>query len=435
MPVRRLTNTGPLGPLFKSFESGSGGQAASMDPSPRRLGSDRLAPRGARAHGAPGASSSSPPARGTAPRRRRAGARQDRAVGARGIRHRRLPAARGRAERREDELGARGRAVDPARRASVIHGDGDSVDAFADVIVVNYDVLDRHMAWLSTLGFRGMVVDEAHFIKNLQSLRSRNVLALADRIRATRRAATRCARPHGDPPSTTSTTSARSGSSSAGSSATVRRPNCSAGSRRRASRPPTPASTPRRAVRSSTSESSAAGRRMSPPTFPRSASPTCPSNSTTSWAARSALRARARHSPREPLPRTRRVAQAPRGRPRRARARPVHPRRRALGTRGVEVVEVRRERLHDGAAHRPGQGGARGRLRRAACPLGRQGRLLRQAHRRHGPGRAAFAARELRTVSVRGDQNGIARRRRSTRSTPIPRCRSRCARSPPRAWA
>jgi len=73
----------------------------------------------------------------------------------------------------------------PHRRATVIHGDGDSLDAFADVVVVNYDVLDRHMAWLSTLGFRGMVVDEAHFIKNLSSQRSRNVLALAERIRKT----------------------------------------------------------------------------------------------------------------------------------------------------------------------------------------------------------------------------------------------------------
>jgi SNF2 family DNA or RNA helicase len=41
------------------------------------------------------------------------------------------------------------------------------------------------MAWLSTLGFKGMVVDEAHFSKNLQSQRSRNVLALAERIRRT----------------------------------------------------------------------------------------------------------------------------------------------------------------------------------------------------------------------------------------------------------
>ncbi|MCS5733945.1 DEAD/DEAH box helicase [Herbiconiux daphne] len=73
----------------------------------------------------------------------------------------------------------------PHRRATVVHGDGDTLDAFADVVIVNYEVLDRHLSWLGTLGFRGMVVDEAHFIKNMSSLRSRNVLALADRIRRT----------------------------------------------------------------------------------------------------------------------------------------------------------------------------------------------------------------------------------------------------------
>ncbi len=72
----------------------------------------------------------------------------------------------------------------PSRRSTVIHGDGQSLDAFADVVIVNYDVLDRHMAWLGTLGFRGMVVDEAHFIKNLGSQRSRNVLELVERIRS-----------------------------------------------------------------------------------------------------------------------------------------------------------------------------------------------------------------------------------------------------------
>ncbi|MCU1482753.1 MAG: ATP-dependent helicase [Subtercola sp.] len=71
----------------------------------------------------------------------------------------------------------------PQRRATVIQGDGANLDAFADVVIVNYDVLDRHLAWLGTLGFKGMVVDEAHFIKNLQSQRSKNVLALAERIR------------------------------------------------------------------------------------------------------------------------------------------------------------------------------------------------------------------------------------------------------------
>lgn len=71
----------------------------------------------------------------------------------------------------------------PQRRATVIHGDGEAIDAFADVFIVNYEVLDRHLEWLGGLGLKGMVVDEAHFIKNLTSQRSRNVLALASRIR------------------------------------------------------------------------------------------------------------------------------------------------------------------------------------------------------------------------------------------------------------
>ncbi len=71
----------------------------------------------------------------------------------------------------------------PQRRVTVIHGDGHDVDAFADVFVVNYTVLDRHLSWLSTFGFRSMVVDEAHFIKNLTSQRSQHVLALGERIR------------------------------------------------------------------------------------------------------------------------------------------------------------------------------------------------------------------------------------------------------------
>ncbi len=71
----------------------------------------------------------------------------------------------------------------PGRRATVIHGDGANIDAFADVFVVNYEVLDRHLSWISQMGFKGMVVDEAHFIKNLTSQRSKNVLALAERIK------------------------------------------------------------------------------------------------------------------------------------------------------------------------------------------------------------------------------------------------------------
>ncbi len=72
----------------------------------------------------------------------------------------------------------------PHRSATVVQGDGDTADVFADVVVVNYDVLDRHLGWLHDLGFRGMVVDEAHFIKNVTSQRSRHVLALSRGLRA-----------------------------------------------------------------------------------------------------------------------------------------------------------------------------------------------------------------------------------------------------------
>ena len=72
----------------------------------------------------------------------------------------------------------------PRRVATVIHGDGESIDGFADIVIVNYEVLDRHVGWLGAHGFRGMVVDEAHFIKNKSSQRSQHVLELSDRIRA-----------------------------------------------------------------------------------------------------------------------------------------------------------------------------------------------------------------------------------------------------------
>ncbi len=72
----------------------------------------------------------------------------------------------------------------PQRTVTVIHGDGNTIDGFADIVVVNYEVLDRHVGWIGDHGFRGMVVDEAHFIKNKSSQRSRHALELSERIRA-----------------------------------------------------------------------------------------------------------------------------------------------------------------------------------------------------------------------------------------------------------
>ncbi|TFD46468.1 DEAD/DEAH box helicase [Cryobacterium sp. TMT1-2-1] len=181
--VRRLANWELLGPLFKSFEYGSGGQAATMAlPEAPRL--DRLSPRGMELmhHQArfiesarlghrsylladePGLGKTAQSLLAASV----AGAYPLLAV---------VPNVVKMNWAREVELWT------PHRRATVIHGDGDTLDAFADVVIVNYDVLDRHRTWLGTLGFKGMVVDEAHFIKNLQSQRSKHVLALAEQIR------------------------------------------------------------------------------------------------------------------------------------------------------------------------------------------------------------------------------------------------------------
>jgi hypothetical protein len=72
----------------------------------------------------------------------------------------------------------------PHRRVTVVQGDGENADGFADIVVLNYEVLDRHLGWLADFRFRGMVVDEAHFIKNKTSQRSQHVLALAESIRS-----------------------------------------------------------------------------------------------------------------------------------------------------------------------------------------------------------------------------------------------------------
>ncbi len=75
----------------------------------------------------------------------------------------------------------------PGRRVSIITGDGKEVDPFAEIFIINYDILDRHLSWLSKFGFKAMVVDEAHMIKNMNSQRSKNVLKLAEKIRENRR--------------------------------------------------------------------------------------------------------------------------------------------------------------------------------------------------------------------------------------------------------
>ncbi len=46
-------------------------------------------------------------------------------------------------------------------------------------VVVNYDVLSRHLAAIKAIPWGGLVVDEAHYIKNHKSARSRIVRDIA----------------------------------------------------------------------------------------------------------------------------------------------------------------------------------------------------------------------------------------------------------------
>lgn len=182
-PRRRLDGWELMGPLYKAFETGAGGGAATMD-LPEVPEFDRLSPKGLDIM-----------------------PHQSRFLEAVREGHRTFLLADepGLGKTAESVLAASvadaypllavvpnvvkmnwAREVErwtPQRRATVIHGDGEAVDAFADIFIVNYEILDRHLAWLSSLGLKGMVVDEAHFIKNLTSQRSQNVLALAARIR------------------------------------------------------------------------------------------------------------------------------------------------------------------------------------------------------------------------------------------------------------
>ncbi|MFT4231480.1 MAG: DEAD/DEAH box helicase [Leucobacter sp.] len=181
-PVVRLANWELLGPLLKSFEQGGGGSACMELPAPPVP--DRLAPAG-----------------------RELMAHQARFLAgvAEGHRSFLLADEPGLGKTAQSVLAASvsgaypllvvvpnvvkmnwAREVErwtPQRRVTVIHGDGQDIDPFADVFVVNYEILDRHLSWISRFGFRGMVVDEAHMIKNVQSQRSRNVLAIAESIR------------------------------------------------------------------------------------------------------------------------------------------------------------------------------------------------------------------------------------------------------------
>ena len=264
----------------------------------------------------------------------------------------------------------------------MIHGDGDTIDGFADIVIVNYEVLDRHVGWLGDFGFRGMVVDEAHFIKNKTSQRSQHVLALSERIRS------RTARPllmaltgtplindiedfraiwqflgwidddeaarrADDALEETGLTPADPGFYPAARQCVIdlgivrrRKVDVAADipARRIADLPVELDGPAGRSIRAAERD---LARRMV-------------ARYETALANRSLRRRRRGHRPRP---------RAPGGQ---------------VGAEGRDHVEDRRERVQHDATHRPGEGRPRRRLRGAAGAQRRQGRLLRQARRRDG---------------------------------------------------
>ncbi len=59
----------------------------------------------------------------------------------------------------------------PGRLVSVINGTKGAIGA--DVVIVNYDVLGRNKERLMGVGFKAVVLDESHYIKNSKSARSK----------------------------------------------------------------------------------------------------------------------------------------------------------------------------------------------------------------------------------------------------------------------
>jgi hypothetical protein len=182
--ARRLANWELLDPLFRAFEYGSGGQVASMD-LPEPTLADRRVPDGLVLfdHQAEFVASAREGHRSYLLADEPGLGKTAQALLAAEVTHSYpllvvVPNVVKMNWAREVERWT------PSRSATVIHGSGENLDAFADVVIVNYDVLDRHIGWLRTLGFKGMVVDEAHFIKNRESQRSKHVLSLAQSILA-----------------------------------------------------------------------------------------------------------------------------------------------------------------------------------------------------------------------------------------------------------
>ncbi|MET0615363.1 MAG: SNF2-related protein, partial [Thermoleophilaceae bacterium] len=74
----------------------------------------------------------------------------------------------------------------PNRSVAVLGGRTDEAwteeAAAADIVVLNYDILDWHADRLSGLELRALILDESHYVKNARAARTKAALELANRL-------------------------------------------------------------------------------------------------------------------------------------------------------------------------------------------------------------------------------------------------------------
>src|SRR5215210_4215805 len=76
----------------------------------------------------------------------------------------------------------------PDRSVAVLDGRMEAAwaggAAGAEILVINYDILEAHSRRLAQLGLRAIVLDESHYVKNPRARRTKAAIALAERLPA-----------------------------------------------------------------------------------------------------------------------------------------------------------------------------------------------------------------------------------------------------------
>ena len=73
--------------------------------------------------------------------------------------------------------------VDPVAKTHIVDAVHPVIRGFDGWVIINYDIIGRQRDSLIQIDFAGVILDEAHYIKNHQSARSRHTRELIDRLK------------------------------------------------------------------------------------------------------------------------------------------------------------------------------------------------------------------------------------------------------------